>query len=101
SFCLPVKNGWHAEQISTLISPLWLDRVTNALPQAQCTRTSLYAGWMAAFMTLRHLSVKLLFYRERPRFGNLRAILMLQGAARIHRSARDGAVFSCKTVGSS
>ena len=41
SFCLPVKNGWQAEQISTLISPLWVDRVTKALPHAQCTRTSL------------------------------------------------------------
>src|ERR1035438_9410625 len=26
SFCLPVKKGWQAEQISTLMSPLWLDR---------------------------------------------------------------------------
>ena len=41
SFCFPVKKGWQAEQISTLMSPLWVDRVTNALPHAQCTRTSL------------------------------------------------------------
>ena len=39
SFCLPVKNGWHAEQISTLMSPLWVERVRKVLPQAQCTRT--------------------------------------------------------------
>src|SRR4029077_10249453 len=41
NFCLPVKNGWHAEQISTLMSPRWAERVTKALPQAQWTRTSL------------------------------------------------------------
>src|SRR5258708_461527 len=41
SFCLPVKKGWHAAQISTPMSPLWVERVTNALPQAQCTRISL------------------------------------------------------------
>ena len=41
SFCLPVKNGWQFEQISTQMSPLWVDRVTKALPQAQWTRTSL------------------------------------------------------------
>jgi hypothetical protein len=35
------EEGWQAEQISTLISPLWVDRVTKALPHAQCTRTSL------------------------------------------------------------
>src|SRR5258708_23075278 len=56
SFCLPVKNGWQLEQISRLISLLWVERVVNTLPQAQWTRTSLYAGWMAAFMTPRNLS---------------------------------------------
>src|SRR5271165_4282202 len=40
NFCLPVKNGWHAAQISTLMSPRWVERVTKALPQAQCTRIS-------------------------------------------------------------
>src|SRR5579872_981729 len=44
SFCLPVKNGWQFEQISTPMSPLWVERVINVLPHAQCTRTSLYAG---------------------------------------------------------
>src|SRR5882762_11655476 len=44
SFCLPVKNGWHAAQISTEISLFCVDRVTNWLPQAQCTRLSLYTG---------------------------------------------------------
>jgi len=44
SFCFPVKNGWQAEQISTWISPLWVERVTKLLPQAHMTRTSLYAG---------------------------------------------------------
>src|SRR6185503_19081138 len=40
SFCLPVKNGWQAEQISTLMSPRCVDRVVKVLPHAQCTRTS-------------------------------------------------------------
>src|SRR5271157_2689240 len=30
-----------AEQISTLMSPLWVERVKKVLPQAQCTRVSL------------------------------------------------------------
>jgi hypothetical protein len=34
NFCLPVKNGWHWLQISTLIFGSVL-RVTNELPQAQ------------------------------------------------------------------
>src|SRR6266852_5118690 len=41
SFCLPVKNGWQFEQISTWMSPLWVDRVANLCPQAQMTLTSL------------------------------------------------------------
>src|SRR5258706_7361216 len=44
SFCLPVNNGWHAAQVSTEISLFCVDRVTNWLPQAQCTRLSLYTG---------------------------------------------------------
>ena len=36
SFCLPVKNGWQFEQISTRIRfALYVERVLNALPQAQ------------------------------------------------------------------
>ena len=34
SFCLPVKNGWHAEQISTWIAGM-VERVSTTLPQAQ------------------------------------------------------------------
>src|SRR4029077_1143955 len=44
SFCLPVKKGWQAEQISTWISPLWVERVVKLLPQAHITRISLKAG---------------------------------------------------------
>ncbi len=41
SFCLPVKNGWQLEQISTrMSSPLCVERVSNVLPQAQCTFTA-------------------------------------------------------------
>src|ERR1700758_2921099 len=41
SFCLPVKNGWQFEQISTRnISPLIVERVGKEFPQAQCTVTA-------------------------------------------------------------
>jgi hypothetical protein len=41
NFCLPVKNGWQFEQISTLnFSPLIVDRVGKVFPQAQCTVTA-------------------------------------------------------------
>ena len=33
--CLPVKNGWQLEQISTLIFPLWVERVSKLLPHEQ------------------------------------------------------------------
>src|SRR5205085_4306768 len=40
SFCLPVKNGWQLEQISTRsISPFMVERVGNVFPQAQWTVT--------------------------------------------------------------
>src|SRR5438128_4890453 len=42
-FILPVKNGWHAEQISTLMFFLVL-RVTNLLPQPHVTVVSSYLG---------------------------------------------------------
>ena len=35
-FWVPVKNGWHPAQISTLMLPI-VDRVLNVLPQAQWT----------------------------------------------------------------
>lgn len=37
NFWRPVKNGWHAEQISTRRSILLVDRVWKVLPQAQFT----------------------------------------------------------------
>src|SRR5437868_15317475 len=48
-FILPVKNGWQAEQISTVMF-LRVLRVTNLLPQPQVTVVSSYLGWMSAFM---------------------------------------------------
>ena len=36
SFCLPVKNGWQEEQISTLICG-FVDRVSKVLPHAHVT----------------------------------------------------------------
>ena len=50
-FILPVKNGWHAEQISTLICFLVL-RVVNLFPHPQVTVLSSYFGWMPSFMSL-------------------------------------------------
>src|SRR5581483_1100037 len=43
SFCLPVKNGWHAAQISTWI---WgtVERVSTTLPQAQTMLAFSYRG---------------------------------------------------------
>src|SRR5947209_2104720 len=48
-FILPVKNGWHMEQISTEIFFLVL-RVVNLLPQPHVTVASSYLGWMSFFM---------------------------------------------------
>src|ERR1041385_2907169 len=50
NFCLPVKNGWQLEQISTWMSPLCVERVLKVLPHAQCKRISLKLGWIAAFI---------------------------------------------------
>jgi len=36
SFCLPVKYGWQALQMSVWISA-WVERVTNVLPHAHFT----------------------------------------------------------------
>src|SRR5271168_2042660 len=44
SFCLPVKKGWQAEQISRTMSPLCVERVGKLLPQAHLTVISLYCG---------------------------------------------------------
>src|SRR5437868_3257181 len=44
SLCLPVKNGWQLEQISTKMSPLCVERVVKLLPQAQCTFIGSYVG---------------------------------------------------------
>ena len=49
SFCLPVKKGWHLEQISTRISFL-VEPVAITLPQAQVMVVCSYTGWMLSFM---------------------------------------------------
>src|ERR1700732_5621542 len=69
SFCLPVKNGWQLEQISRLMAPLWVDRVTNAFPHAQCTFVSSYLGWIAGFIASDTFRGKLLFYLKLACFG--------------------------------
>ena len=43
SFCLPVKKGWQAEQISTLMS-LVVERVSMTFPQAQVIFVISYLG---------------------------------------------------------
>jgi hypothetical protein len=50
SFCFPVKNGWHAEQMSVWISAL-VERVWKRLPQAHVTFAVAYSGWILAFTT--------------------------------------------------
>ena len=60
SFCLPVKNGWHAEQMSVWISAC-VDRVSNVLPHAHLTVAVAYTGWMSVFTEC--LVVKLSSYR--------------------------------------
>src|SRR5271165_7130073 len=56
NFILPVKNGWQAEQISTVMF-LRVLPVVNLLPHPQVTVVSLYSGWMPFFMTrLPHCS---------------------------------------------
>ena len=49
SFCLPVKKGWQAEQISTVIF-FAVDRVSITFPQAQVIVVSSYLGCMPSFM---------------------------------------------------
>src|ERR1041385_5797778 len=49
NFILPVKNGWHCEQISTLMF-FFVLRVLNSLPQPHLTVASSYLGWMSFFM---------------------------------------------------
>src|SRR5215831_6736767 len=50
-FILPVKNGWQAEQISTVMF-FFVLRVVKRLPQPQVTVASSYAGWMPSFMAV-------------------------------------------------
>lgn len=77
SFCLPVKYGWHLEQISTrssltfLVVPVW-----NVFPHAHTTVTSWYWGWIPSFILilltrfsiptrasmLREYDIKFLYY---------------------------------------
>lgn len=49
-FCLPVKNGWHSEQISSFIL-LTVERVINELPQTQVTSHFLYVGCIPFFIS--------------------------------------------------
>src|SRR5262249_31281780 len=74
NFLLPVKNGWHAEQISTLMT-LRVLRVVNLLPQPQVTVASWYWGWMSAFMVGVRIGVRFVtpsLYTARA--GALRAV---------------------------
>ena len=49
SFCLPVKNGWHLEQISTRISP-FVERVSITSPHAQMILLGVYSGCIPSFI---------------------------------------------------
>ena len=46
NFCLPVKNGWQDEQISTWISDFVL-LVWKLFPHAQLIVQSTYSGWIS------------------------------------------------------
>ena len=62
NFCLPVKKGWHFEQISTLISPPFglVERVRTVSPQAHRIVTSSYLGWIPSFTFNTSLRIKML-----------------------------------------
>src|SRR5690606_41860616 len=51
TFCLPVKNGWQTEQISTwmLFSVL---RVWNVFPHAHSTVATWLSAWIPSFMAV-------------------------------------------------
>ena len=49
NFCLPVKKGWHWEQISTWIFGT-VERVSTTFPQAQVIVAVLYSGWIPSFI---------------------------------------------------
>src|SRR5439155_26427792 len=52
----PVKNGWHAEQISTWIVGT-VERVSMTLPQAQMMDAFSYRGCMPSFMRGGYLNI--------------------------------------------
>ncbi len=72
NFCLPVKNGWHFEHISTFNSGL-TEPLSNVSPHAQCTTHLSYAGWMPSF-TAFHLFI-MRNYRSLSREHNPRTFL--------------------------
>ena len=51
NFCLPVKNGWQAEQISTRIF-FTVERVWITFPQAQVIVVSKYLGCIFSFISV-------------------------------------------------
>ena len=50
SFCLPVKKGWHFEQISTKMFS-FVEPVSITLPQAHLITVCLYSGWIPSLTT--------------------------------------------------
>src|SRR5580700_11043444 len=51
NFCVPVKNGWHFEQMPMRMS-LRVDFVLMMLPHAQWITASTYSGCILAFMKI-------------------------------------------------
>src|SRR5207249_6880499 len=49
SFCRPVKNGWHLEQIATRRFGT-VERVGYVAPHAHTIEVSTYLGWISVFM---------------------------------------------------
>src|SRR5689334_22096633 len=56
SFCLPVKNGWQFEQMSTPKSPR-VENVSWTVPPAQLLRAGGWGGWRAWFFLAYFLGV--------------------------------------------
>ena len=66
NFCLPVKNGWQEEQISTRISPLWVERVLK-LVQAQMSADFVVSGVNTGLHVITGVLSNLVYQKYKPR----------------------------------
>ena len=99
NFCLPVKNGWHFEQISTRRSPL-VDLVLTTSPHAQVIVHSLYSGWRPCFISFApHIQIQstinytLFFQKNQVVLQNFSKYF--SHSRKSHRNPRRKRIFSC------